>query len=304
MNNDIMDLIDDFGKGLEMVGRGDQNVRSRMPTIQARFARMFIENGFDKYDEKKVKTLLGRKWRICLELLGAFIDEYKYLTSRKYISEIYVSTHSPNLTEIFKSPVNVSRVIKYAMDVGLIMCTDEVSRFGKDAKARMYIWNKKAQDAITKVIESNGINVVKQELTLGVKSVMQATSLTVSGAVSQVRKWIQTNKVPKSVKDKAKVIAASSFSCRISSRLRIPNKIHGKAVTEEDLIYYLNVRYPQLRIYQDLCDELNQTYIEDDIGKITFVPSFHWSSSRMYLSKIGIRSYNRLCTFETDERDL
>ena len=248
----------------------------RTPEMQLHFRHLIEQNGFNTMSESRIKTLLGRKWKTCLELVGAFIEEYKYVTTREYITELNISVTSENLVDIFESSRNVSNVIKMTKKIGLIICTDVSYTFGqKDQtknRSRKYIWNKVVQDVVLRMIEHEKITVRKPH------SAPMSTSYDY-------------------VTELASALLASKSAPKFSSKLRISNAL------DSIIIRALELRYPQLLYYQRRCEEMAERFGLDVTQRLTFEPSIHRSPSKKYVTKIGIRAYSPVCALEKDERD-
>jgi len=260
----------------------------RTPEMQLHFRRLIKQNGFDTMSELRVKTLLGRKWKTCLELIGAFINEYKYVTTRDYITELNISVTSENLVDIFESSRNVSNVIKMTKKIGLIICTDVSYTFGqKDQtknRSRKYIWNKAVQDVVLRMIEHEKINVRKPN---------SSPTLTSYDHVTELASALLASK--SAPKFSSKLRLACSTRSVTSSRI-------GNAL-DSIIIRALELRYPQLLYYQRRCEEMAERFGLDMTQRLTFEPSIHRSPSKKYVTKIGIRAYSPVCALEKDERD-
>ena len=227
----------------------------------------------DVTNEKKLIGLLGQRWKTNLALLRSFVELYQYLTGRKQITEIPISTTSKSLIRIFKDHQKVSRVLQLACMVDLLKCTREKFRFGPyETYCKTYIYNKVVQDLIKKVAVKYGIKFTEH---------------------------IVVNCVPDNITcDQTRscyFVRGKGYRLFFSSRLRIPN------MTDEECIELLYSSYPFLSDYQRLADEMNRTYLHDcPEQQIVFQPSITRSKTGC-ITKIGIRATSPICNLKEHE---
>ena len=248
-------------------------VRQKAPEQVSEYTQADFRN--DVTDEETLVKLLGQRWEVNLALLGSFVDLYQYVTSRKYVSEIPISSTTKPLVQIYKDRRNVSRVLELACKVDLLKCTNEKYRFGQyGTYAKTYIYNKVVQDLIKSLIVKYDINFTKY-IVVNCKS-----------------DDITYNSGHEFSFDKEK-----HYNVVFSSRLRIPN------MTDEECLGILHKTYPFMREYQALADEMNRTYLKDcPEQQIVFQPSIKRSKSG-YITSIGIRATSKVCSFKEHENE-
>ena len=229
----------------------------------------------DVTDEETLVKLLGQRWKVNLALLGSFVDLYQYLTGRKHITEIPISSTSKALVQIYKDRRHVSRVLELACKVDLLKCTKDQYRFGQyETYSKCYIYNKLVQDLIKSLIAKYDINFTRYIV------------------VNCRPNDIIYNSGHEFSFDKEK-----HYNVLFSSRLRIPN------MTDEECLEILHRTYPFLTEYQALADEMNRTYLKDcPEQQIVFQPSINRSKTG-YITKIGIRATSKVCSFKEHENE-
>lgn len=219
--------------------------------------------------EEDLLQLLGREWLKKLELLISFIDEYKHIFGRQELISLPISCKNKNLINIFKNEKQVSRMLKLAQDVDLLLCTDSSYQFnGYDEifnNCKKYICNKEVQDLIIKTANKYGIVIrkFKNFQRIELKNTTPLTNVAINSKLN----------------------------------LRVAN------MTDDEVLFYLNKRYPQLPHYQQLADEINENfYSKDKERRISFIP--HITRSRgnsSTITKIGIRATNSLVSLKEHE---
>lgn len=228
-------------------------------------------------DEETFKKVAGRKWRKCLEILIAFIDEYKHIFGRKELYALPISTTSKNLLNIYDNSMNVSNMLALAQKVDLLKCVDEKYRFAAFDEelntCKRYICNKHVQDLL--IVLANKYGVV-------------------------VKRFQNYKRNPNKTEIKQNILynntIVKTFGIAINSKLnlRIPS------LTDDDIIAYLDQKYPQLAHYQQLADELNHRYYRGDRERrISFIPTIKRSrGNSSTITKIGIRATNSLVSLK------
>lgn len=234
--------------------------------------RTYSKDIFEKVTEESITKALGRKYRKQLALLGSFVEIYSHVTSRQHVSEIYPSTHSPLLLSVFKNSTSVSRVIKAGVESGLLVCVDNTfNHFGKTSQhhSKVYVWNKDAEDVLKTLIKKFDINYTQHTHTNLEKPVTPPVDNHFEK--NFVEKW---------------------YKVAFSSKLRISH------CTDAEALAILNEKYPLLKHYQALADEMN-TKLDPD-NQIIYIPNIN-RSSLGNISGIGIRATCRICSLKEHE---
>jgi hypothetical protein len=228
----------------------------------------------DVKTEEDFKALAGRKWRKCLEILIAFIDEYKHIFGRRELYALPISTTSKNLLNIYDNQRAVSRMLELAQEVDLLKCVDEKYRFNAYDEelntCKRYICNKEVQDLLIVLANKYGV-VIKR-----FQNYRRNTDIKQNYCINNT--------------------IVDTFGIRINSKLnlRIPS------LTDADVIAYLDQKYQQLPHYQQLADELNHHYYRGDRERrISFIPTIKRSrGNSSTITKIGIRATNSLVSLK------
>ena len=220
--------------------------------------------------EEDLKKALGRKYRKNLGLLLAFVDVYKYIFGREHMKAIALA-QTGTLAEIFGSQRNVSNMLSLAKKADLLKCVDEDYRFNAYSddmnRAKMYIMNKKVFDLVRDMANREGI--CNKNYYRNIKENKEINNIIINS--SNIRE-------------------IQNYGLHINSNLhmRLPY------VTDEEITEYIEtVRYPQIRDYQKLADEINSRYYVNesyDLG-IRFNTKITRSKGGL-VSKIGIRATN------------
>ena len=247
--------------------------------------------------EEEIISLLGRKWKSNLSVIGAFINTYQYITSDKNISAIPVASTSKFMISLCGSQRNASNLINLMCKIKLLtkasqninvekLELDENNKLVKSEAynkeidysftrglCKEYYYSKNIQNIIKKVIEKYNI-VVKQNIKENIKQNIEE----LISKRTKVETFENTDKI------------------RFSSKLSIP-------CTEKDMDNIvkasLYINYPQLEVYQKMADDMNKTL--NEANQISFQPTITYDKSKKYIKKIGIRATNTLVSAKKDK---
>lgn len=231
---------------------------------------------------EECKAMLSRKTKYGTSIisqkklfqLGAFVDIYQYITSRKEVTILGIATTSGLLGSIFGSQRTVSTVLNLAVEVGLINVIDSSYHFGDDkARAKRYAWNKKVQDIVK--------DVVKEYINEEYKSKLEEVRSGRSTASSVEIEAEILEDAHEKVKSSSKKNCGVNFG-GFSSKLRLPS-----IITDKEALALLYEKFPQLSYYQDLAAEMNTNLTLEN--QIKFVPKIHRSANG-FITKISIRA--------------
>lgn len=230
---------------------------------------VYTQNDFrnDINTEEDLKRALGRKWKTNLAMLGSFVDKYQYITGRKELLPIPLSSNSSDLIRIFKSQQNAYNFIQTAIAVDLLKCVNEKYRFSPwYSQSKLYIYNKKVQKLIKEVIAKYSVNFIKY---------------------LSDKDYSSYKPDPVFDFDKEK-----HYNIRFCTGMRIPN------LTDEECVKILHKKYPQLRVYMDKAIVINEQYLsEQPEQRIKFMPTIN-RGEKGYISGIGIRATSQICNMK------
>lgn len=209
----------------------------------------------------------------------AFIDLNK---NRRYVGKCTVMpipTTNKRLLSICGSPRNISRLIYFMENIGLIEVEDSTYQFyayyDSDNHSRTYKYYYENEIRIIEYCKRESIPMV---------------------CISNTNTIFDTF-VPIDTFEKSTV--------RFSSQLCLLKPINmTKQQFENNLTAALYENYPELISYQKLADEINETYYGcyPELA-IRFVPTFKWSNGDKAIKKIGIRATNSYVAVKKDPDD-
>lgn len=200
----------------------------------------------------------------------AFIDLKKQRRFSDGVTVMPIACTSKRLNSIWGSPMEVSRAIKFMINIGLLAEYDTSYQYNayysKDNKSKLYAYSYETEQQIKEYCNNN--NIIKYQII--------NTTIVNIFAVEDIP--FETNEV------------------RFSSKLHLLKPDNWSiSKFEEYLTACLYENYPQLKHYQELADNINRTYYADDYDRqIQFIPHFTWNTGNKAVTKIGIRATNSL----------
>ena len=263
MNYDILDKLTSNVANTDNKKKTYQTAISATVYTQADFRN-------DVNTEEDLKRALGRKWKTNLVMLGSFVDKYQYITGRKELTPIALSSNSSDLLRMFKSQQNAYNFLKTAIDVDLLKCVNDKYRFSIwESYSKQYIYNKNVQKLIKDVIAKYSVNFIRY---LGDHD------------------YSKYKPDPTFDFDKEK-----HYNIRFCTGLRIP------VMTDEECITILHKKYPQLQKYMDQATVINEQYLPyNPEQRIKFMPNIG-RGEKGYISSIGIRATSQICNMKAHD---
>ena len=230
----------------------------------------------DVIDEESFKTVCGRQWKKNLATLIPFVDMFKHISGREHIYEIPIPT-TGELCEIYKSQVNVTRMVQLAKKIELLKVIDNTYQYNAwndgDNHCKTYILNKNVQDLIIELCNKY--------------------SITHKTFIHNLNNNNLNNNIYNN--NSIHLRELSEFNIKINSglKLRIP------LATDEQIIDYVKEIYPQIEDYQKLADEINEKYYTNDKYKfgIKFQPKVTRNKGGL-ITSISIRATNGICSYK------
>ena len=200
----------------------------------------------------------------------AFIDLNKQRRFAEGCTIMPIPTTSKRLIAICGSSMEVSRLIKFMISIGLISVESDTYSYNNNktySKTYRYYYDNELK--ILEYCNNNNVNIYE---------------------ACNIHTLVNTFTIDKNI---------TSFD---DSQVRFSSKLHllrpddySKAKFENYLSVCLYDNYPQLEHYQKLADDINRTYYKNYPDfRIRFVPSFTWNSTETAVVKIGIRATNAL----------
>ena len=201
----------------------------------------------------------------------AFIDLTKYKRYSEGCTILPIATTDKRLVSICGSQREVSRLLSFMIDMGLI--ETEINYYQFNATMEKY----------------NMCKIYKYYVDHE-KSIVEFCK------IHNINKYLVKNNIKSEQHKKITIDNFDNKQVRFSSKLHLlkPDN-YSVAEFEEYLIDVLYENYPRLSYYQELADEINEKYyIEYPELSLRFIPNFTWSKDGKAVRKIGIRCTNSL----------
>lgn len=209
----------------------------------------------------------------------AFIDSIKYVRSTKFCTVLPIPTTKKQNVSICGSHQEVSRLIDFMKEIGLIEIADDNYQFNsknkKYNKSKTYKYYYENELKLKKYYEENDINkcVIKNDT------------------------YEKVNK---------KILPIANFNndqVKFSSKLHLMKPDNYTISQFENYLYaILYENYPLFRYYQSLADEINYKYYYDyPEMALCFIPTFTWNHGNKSIKKIGIRCTNSLVSAKNNK---
>lgn len=209
----------------------------------------------------------------------AFIEMKKFSRFSEGLTVMNISCNSKRLLSMCGSSANVSNLIKYMKNIGLLADYDNTYQFNgfyeRLNRSKSYVYCKEVEDKIKEYCIINNINKYQ----------------------------IKNRTIVKKFTEQVKSFEQSEV--RFSSKLHLMKPVNwSKSEFEDYLTLKLYENYPQLEYYQNLADEINETYFAEDYDRqIRFTPKFTWNKGEKAVTKIGIRATNSLVSAKKEEEE-
>ena len=225
-----------------------------------------------------------KKYKIRFGKYLAFIDCVKYFRSKEHCTILALATTSNVFLNIWGSSRNVSNAFERLEKIGLIKEYDGYYQTGMCKLYYYFVENEKL------LIEHCKEYNIEKMSTKNVQELNPKEKKEYQRRCEEV--------YTKEFKEKVK------FNSNLT--LNRPASVKPEQF-KKDLYEMLYENYPGFKIYQDLAEEINDTFYNDQPDfKIKFRPKFHWnkesgkSKSRSKIVGIGIRATNRFCSAKKD----
>ena len=205
--------------------------------------------------------------------------KYKRLAHRCTIMPI--ASTNKKFISICGSQRNASNLIQYMITIGLLSLEDNEYQFNATQegynKSKIYRYYYDNEQEVIKYCEENDIN----------KYVIRNNKL----------KHIDT------VVQSFRIENFEDEQVKFSSHLHLLKPANYSVTQFENYVEnILYKNYPLLAHYQELADNINDTYYDDHPElAIRFVPHFTWNNSNKAITKIGIRATNTLVSVKKDK---
>ena len=219
------------------------------------------------------------KLRLKLSKVLAFVDLVKHKRFKTGCTIIPISVTNKDYLAIWNNKMGVSRAIDYMIELGLLGVESDRFQFGayyeKDNTSKSYRYYKENEDKL--------------------KAYCKAHSIPMFVVKNPVYDVSELKNVHTDI-DRSKV--------RFASKLKLIRTANmSKAEFEKQLTLCLYENYPGLRFHIEKANEINEKYYKDyPEFRVRFQPNFTWSADDLYVSRIGIRATNSLCSLKKESR--
>lgn len=212
-----------------------------------------------------------------IQKVMAFVDMVKYRRVREGATIMPIPTTNKQMIRLCGNKMEVSRLIGFMVDIGLIGVCDDSYQFkayrAEDNKSKTYYYYYENEVRLLEWCKEKGIE--------GLKGVMKNV--------------IKNKTCGENFVDREKVRFRSNL------RLMRPQDMSVKDF-EGLLLNCLYENYKGLRPYQEKADAINERYYSGmPEMALRFVPSFTWDAKNNYVRKIGIRCTNSLVAAKKDD---
>lgn len=214
-----------------------------------------------------------------IQKVMAFVDMVKYRRVRGGTTIMPIPTTNKQMIRLCGNQREVSRLIGFMVDIGLIRVCDDNYQFkaykAEDNKSKTYYYYYENEVKLLGWCKEKGIE--------GIKGVMK-------------------NVIDEEIKNK-NCGGEIRGDVRFRSNLKLvrPQDMSVKDF-EGMLLNCLYENYKGLRPYQEKADAINEKYYSGmPEMALRFVPSFTWDAKNSYVRKIGIRCTNSLVAAKKDD---
>ena len=212
-----------------------------------------------------------------IQKVMAFVDMVKYKRVKEGTTIMPIPTTNKQMIRLCGNQREVSRLIGFMVDIGLIGVYDDSYQFkahrAEDNKSKTYYYYYENEVRLLEWCKEKGIEKVEG----GMKNV------------------IKNKNCGEIFADREKVRFRSNL------KLMKPQDMSVKDF-EGVLLNCLYENYKGLRPYQEKADVINEKYYSGmPEMALRFVPSFTWDAKNNYVRKIGIRCTNSLVAAKKDD---
>ena len=213
----------------------------------------------------------------------AFIDMHKHIRYAEGCTVMPVSCKNKRLKSICGTTMEVSRLIKFMKDIGLLKDEDTSYQFGanlsKYNKSKTYQYFVDNEVKIKKYCLDNNIYIYRER--------NYRESCVIDTVVNNISEF-----------------AFEPSQVRFNSKLHL---LKPKGMPDDKfenlLERMLYENYPDLAHYQQLADKINDAYyLNSKDFEISYRPTYEWNREHTAVRKIGIRATNKLCSVSREDR--
>lgn len=212
-----------------------------------------------------------------IQKVMAFVDMVKYKRVKEGTTIMPIPTTNRQMIRLCGNQREVSRLIGFMVDIGLIGVCDDSYQFkahrAEDNKSKTYYYYYENEVKLLGWCKEKGIEGLK-------------------GIMKNIREEKNCGEI---------FVNKGDVRFRSNLKLMRPQNMSVKDF-EGALLDCLYENYKGLRPYQEKADAINEKYYNDmPEMALRFVPSFTWDVKNSYVRKIGIRCTNSLVAAKKDD---
>ena len=215
---------------------------------------------------------LGRKWRNNIKDLALLCNKYKLLPDN-FHDTIAMSCNSKFLTKLYGYPMKVNRILQIARNVGLLELASNYTSFNHNNNNQSFTYR----------INKEVLNLILE------------TNVLYNGERREIRERYNIIKET----NMSKQLDLSKLQYVTINAKKRPRKLLD--LSEEELEELLYLRYPQIRYYQNVVEEINNVNNwKGSLYEIKFEPNIerHYS-----YNKFSIRYTSEYACFPKETRE-
>lgn len=216
--------------------------------------------------EEELKQKLGRKWRNNIKELALLCNKYKLLPNN-FHEAIALSCNSKFLIKLYGYPMKVNRILQMARNIGLLELASNYVSFNHDDN-----------QSFTYRIDKDILNLILE------------TNVLYNGEGGGIR---ERDNIIKETNMSKQLDLSKLQYVTINAKKR-PRQLLD--LSEDELLELLYLRYPQIRYYQNVVEEINTANNwKGSLYEIKFEPNIEHHYSYNKFSIRYTSEYSCLC---------
>lgn len=222
--------------------------------------------------QEELIHILGRKWRNNLKELSLLCNKYKLLPDN-FHDAIAMSCNSKFLTKLYGYPMKVNRILQMARNIGLL-----------ELASNYVVFNHNNNQSFTYRINKEILNLVLE------------TNVLYNGEEGEIEEGDNIIKET----NMSKQLDLSKLQYVTINAKKRPRQLLD--LSEEELVELLYLRYPQIRYYQNIVEEINTANNwKGSVYEIKFEPNIEHHYS---YNKFSIRYTSEYACYPKETREI
>ena len=222
--------------------------------------------------QEELINKLGRKWRNNLKELSLLCNKYKLLPNN-FHDAIALSCNSKFLIKLYGYPMKVNRILQMARNIGLL-----------ELASNYAVFNHNVNQSFTYRINKEILNLILE------------TNVLYNGEGGEIRERVNIIKET----NMSKQLDLSKLQYVTINAKKRPRQLLD--LSEEELVELLYLRYPQIRYYQNVVEEINTANNwKGSLYEIKFEPNIEHHYS---YNKFSIRYTSEYACYPKETREI